>query len=364
LDQLPLPPTPRTRLLNEALEDAQSSIQALQLDVNAQVAGLTDGATANPKALYTPSQRAPKTYNDANYQAYNIHERAQAALSRTGTSHTSTYSPNSLVTHPPGPSDLTLPLLLANQTHLGHHTSLWNPSNSSYISGTRHGIHIISLDITYACLLRAAKIIQSVAHKGGLILFVGTRRNHEPIVVRAAARAKGYHIFDRWVPGTLTNGQQLLSRCAVKIVDLQDREIPTYSRGLLAKQKHSVIKPDLVVCLNPLENEVCLHECGLNDVPTIGIIDTDANPSWVTYPIPANDDSLRSVGLIAGVLSQAAKEGQRTRLEEGKAGRATYDLAAVKRFLTHTNEVDSLDIDEAAGDAERAAERKKAGERD
>lgn len=240
---------------------------------------------------------------------------------------------------------LTLPDLLANQTHLGHHTSLWNPGNSAYIFGKRAGIHIISLDQTYAYLQRASKVIRNVAYHGGLILFVGTRDGFTQIVTEAAKRAKGYHIFDRWVPGTLTNGQQLLAGCALEVVDVNDNPIPTYD-PLLDQGSHSVVRPDLVVCLNPLENEVCLHECGLNGVPTIGIIDTDANPSWVTYPVPANDDSLRSVALIAGVLSQAAQQGQQARLQEARSrGRATYNTRAVEEWLEKAQELASIDLD-------------------
>jgi small subunit ribosomal protein S2 len=85
--------------------------------------------------------------------------------------------------------------------------------------------------------------------------------------------------------------------------------------------------------MNPIENEVLLHECGLFGIPTIGIIDTDANPARVTYPIPANDDSLRSVALIAGTLGQAGKEGQRLRKEAALAGRTTYDTELLDNQL-------------------------------
>jgi small subunit ribosomal protein S2 len=266
-----------------------------------------------------------------------------------GTNNNGVYNPNKIIRNPPKPEDLDLPTLLANQTHLGHHTSLWNPANSSYIYGIREGIHIISLDITYAYLRRAAKVVQEVARRGGLILFIGTRRNQEEIVTRASERAGGYHIFHRWVPGTLTNGQQLLDRCAIKAVDMHDNEVKTYT-PLLSSGKTRVLRPDLVIVLNPLENEVCLHECGLNTVPTIGVIDTDANPSWVTYPIPANDDSLRSIALIAGVLSQAAAQGQADRLDMAAQGKTTYDTKAVNQWLAHAQVLYETDISEARVD--------------
>lgn len=109
-------------------------------------------------------------------------------------------------------------------------------------------------------------------------------------MVGAAKMAGGCHLFERWIPGSLTNGDQLLKMAGVKAVDEHDEVIDsTFVRKKL--YEHGAIKPDLVVMLNPLENYICLHECGLAGVPTIGVIDTDANPTWVTYPIPANDDS-------------------------------------------------------------------------
>ncbi|EAW08076.1 mitochondrial 37S ribosomal protein uS2m [Aspergillus clavatus NRRL 1] len=239
------------------------------------------------------------------------------------------YQPEDLIRNPPQPSDITLELLLASQTHLGHSTSRWNPQNSRYIFGIREGVHIISLDVTAAHLRRAAKVVEEVAARGGLILFVGTRKGQKRAVVRAAELAKGYHIFERWIPGSLTNGQQILGHCDIKVVNVLDEELPQFNEAL---PEQPAIKPDLVVCLNPIENAVLLHECGLNNVPTIGIIDTDADPTRVTYPIPANDDSLRAVSIIAGVLGRAGEAGQKRRLEEAKQGRVSYRLTPLKEM--------------------------------
>ncbi|KAB8071337.1 mitochondrial carrier domain-containing protein [Aspergillus leporis] len=238
-----------------------------------------------------------------------------------GSTVTDAYKPEDIIRNPPRPSDITLELLLASQTHLGHSTSRWNPQNSRYIFGIRDGIHIISLDVTAAYLRRAAKVVEEVAARGGLILFVGTRKGQKRYVVRAAELAKGYHIFERWIPGSLTNGQQILGHCETKVVNGLDEEIPKFKEALADR---SVLKPDLVVCLNPLENVVLLHECGLNNVPTIGVVDTDADPTRVTYPIPANDDSLRAIGVIAGVLGRAGEAGQARRMENANKGVLTY----------------------------------------
>lgn len=180
---------------------------------------------------------------------------------------------------------------------------------------------MISLDVTAAYLRRAAKVVEEVAARGGIILFAGTRKGQQDAVVKAAELASSYHIFERWIPGSLTNGQQILGHCATKVVNAFDEELPDFKQDLADRPS---IKPDLVVCFNPVENVVLLHECGLNNVPTIGICDTDADPTRLTYPIPANDDSLRSVGLIAGVLGRAGQDGQARRMKMAQEGQLSY----------------------------------------
>jgi len=268
-----------------------------------------------------PSSAAASNSPATNLDAYRTLHHLHNTTARLGTKLSPHYTPQSLLTNPPSPADVSLELLLASQAHLGHSTSLWNPANSRYIFGIREGIHIISLDITAAHLRRAAKIVSGVAERGGLILFVGTRPGHDRCVTRAAELAGACHLFERWTPGSITNGQQILGKCRMKVVDEHDRDVHGFEDQLIDR---SALKPDLIVCLNPLENYVMLHECGLANIPTIGIIDTDANPTWVTYPIPANDDSLRCVQVIAGVLGRAGQEGRAKRQMAAQQGRITF----------------------------------------
>jgi small subunit ribosomal protein S2 len=157
--------------------------------------------------------------------------------------------------------------------------------------------------------------------------------------------AAGCHLFGKWVPGTITNGTRIVGHGAVVEKDFADRTSPD---GPLVGQ--DPLRPDLVVCLNPLENYIMLHECGLYGIPTIGVIDTDANPTWVTYPIPANDDrfashppfpsrlcawganrgwcSLRCIQLIAGVLGRAGESGKNQRIQKTRDDEARAALMA------------------------------------
>jgi small subunit ribosomal protein S2 len=197
------------------------------------------------------------------------------------------YSPTELIRNPPRPEDVTLELLMASQTHMGHNTSLWNPANSRYIYGVRDGIHIIALETTAAHLRRAARVVEEVAFRAGLILIVGTRKGQMEIVTRAAQMAGACHVFTKWTPGAITNRDMILRTSRTKVVDKADKDVDGFD---IYTGTARPLLPDLVICLNPKENYTLLYECGLKNIPTIGIIDTDADPSWVTYTIPANDD--------------------------------------------------------------------------
>ena len=256
-------------------------------------------------------------------------QTSEKLTSQLGAKFARPYQPCHIVKRPPRPADITLELLLASQAHLGHSTSLWNPMNSRYIFGVRQGIHVISLEVTAAHLRRACRVVSGVAAQGGLVLFVGTRAGQAHVVTRAARMAGGYHLFTRWTKGSITNGQQILGPYKLKIVDEFDREIEGYEEELTEKP---ALKPDLVVVMNPMENYTLLHECALHQIPTIGVIDTDANPTWVTYPIPANDDSLRCIQVIAGVLGRAGEEGQAKRRESALEGSIPYSPIDVEEL--------------------------------
>lgn len=356
LDTTSYAPTASTREVEAKLNSLNESAKSLEASLNAHITSRILSFPDEPIPAQAVKTQVPEPFSlgaseispppfETLPSLYKAH-RGKKKAGRIGTSLTQVYNPNDLLSSPPRAAELTLPMILANQAHLGHHTALWHPSNSRYIFGIRHNIHIISLDVIFAHLRRAAKVTQEIARRGGLILFVGTRPGFTDIVINSARRANAYHIFSRWVPGTLTNGQQILEHCATKVVNIHDQVLPEHTRQLTEAMHSplttsspnssppSVLKPDLVIVLNCPENQVCLHECGLHNVPTIGIVDTDVNPSWVTYPVPANDDSLRSVALVAGVLSRAAEDGQRQRLDFArKHGRPNYSTIAVERML-------------------------------
>ncbi|KAJ4254958.1 hypothetical protein NW762_009760 [Fusarium torreyae] len=255
-------------------------------------------------------------------QQYKEWKRIQGNTRSLGSKLEKRYIPTELVNNPPGPEDITLEMLMASQTHLGHKTSLWNPANSRYIYGVRQGVHIISLETTAAHLRRAARVVEEVAYKAGLILFVGTRKGQMEIVTQAAEMAGACHLFTKWTPGAITNRDVILKMAGTKVVDHKDLELEGFENY---RGSARPLMPDLVVCLNPLENYTLLYECGLKSIPTIGVIDTNVDPSWVTYTIPANDDSLRAMAVVGGVLGRAGQRGQQRRLADAKKGQASWE---------------------------------------
>ncbi|KAK6359588.1 37S ribosomal protein, mitochondrial [Orbilia brochopaga] len=312
-------------------------------------------ATSKPArvAEKTPARPPRGDQPLTNLEAYNLRKAAKEEQSKLGAAIEPHYKPHELITNPPSPREITLELLLAAGTHLGHATALWNPGNQRYIFGIRQGIHLISLDVTAAHLRRAAKIVHGVSRSGGLIVFVGTRDGQERAIVEAARRTFGFYITERWIPGTITNKDQLLANQKLRVLDAFDREVKLTAKQKLALQERmareaesrmsagvkadpaefkiadtlqvplgtAAARPDLIVCMNPLENRTMLQECAQYRIPTIGIIDTDVDPTCVTYPIPANDDSLRCVQLIAGILGRAGEEGRLARYEAEKVRR-------------------------------------------
>ncbi|KAI1409244.1 hypothetical protein F5Y13DRAFT_182142 [Hypoxylon sp. FL1857] len=279
-------------------------------------------AQPQPPSIFTTNARAsvrrkkPVT-PDTTVEDYNLARQLKSKIGRIGSKVKRTYRPSDVFLHPPGPKDVTLELLMASQAHMGHHASLWNPANARYIYGIRQGIHIISLEETAAHLRRAARVVEEVAYRGGLILFVGTRPGQAQIVTQAAALARACHLFTKWTPGSITNSEVILAGMPIQMLDEHDEPVQGYDRHLMERRP---LIPDLVVCLNPMENYVLLHECSLVNVPTIGVIDTNAEPTWVTYGIPANDDSLRCLAVIGSVLGRAGEAGHKRRIEDAKKG--------------------------------------------
>lgn len=241
---------------------------------------------------------------------------AQKVLNLGAEISSNIYKPHENLHKPSTIAETGISSLLAAGGHLGHATNRVRANCLPFIYGIREGIHIIDLQQTLAALRRVSRVVEELSRKSGLLLFVGTREGQHRTVEKAAERSKGFYVHDHWVPGTLTNYQvitdqkQRAGRIEVNMADENS------GRQLSSSLHDTIIKPDLVIVLNPVENRAVLSECMKLRIPTAGIIDTDSEPSLLTYPIPGNDDSLRFTDLIAGVLSKAAERGRLARISD------------------------------------------------
>lgn len=305
-------------LLKEFVTNANLSSVFSELNPTTQPAGSGSSSSGKKSGNIYGRQKYPNLRPTPASEPYSKQElflrREHQAkmLGVLGSSIQSVYRPHEDIHKPPTPAQTTMETLLAAGAHLGHSTSMFRPTTQPYIYGVRDGIHIINLEQTLVHLRRASKVIEQIAEQGGLILYVGTRPGQQRSLEVAAKRSGGYYVHRRWVPGTLTNCREISQLWERVEVNMGDE--PT-DRLLSPRLKRSLVKPDLVVLLNPVENRNAIYECIQSNVPTIGIVDTDSEPSLLTYPIPGNDDSLRATDIFVGVLSKAAEKGRSRRLK-------------------------------------------------
>jgi small subunit ribosomal protein S2 len=216
---------------------------------------------------------------------------------------------------------ITLETLLSTGAHFGHLTSKWNPAMKDFIFMEKNGIHIIDLNKTLVAIEKAAEFMAGIIREGGEILMVGTKKQAQSIIKDEAERAKMHFITERWLGGTLTNFitikrsirrmQQLQkeSESENAWANLTKKEI----LGLLREKEkletlHQGIKdmkkiPDCLYIIDADYEATAIQEALRLDIPIVAIVDTNADPSLVDVPIPANDDSYRTIQMITQYLA-------------------------------------------------------------
>jgi len=219
--------------------------------------------------------------------------------------------------------------MLKAGVHFGHKKSKKHPGMDEYVFGIRNGISVIDLGKTKGKLAEAVDFAKKVAEKDGIILFVGTKRQASKIVEAAAKRAEMPYVSERWLGGTFTNFDKILigkkrleslieqkesGELAKKYTKKEVREIEREMKRLEIKfggiKKMNRI-PDAVFVVDIIEEETAVLEALTRRVPIIAITDTNTNPARINYPIPANDDAIRSIELITNAIADAVIEGKK-----------------------------------------------------
>ena len=214
--------------------------------------------------------------------------------------------------------------LLGSGAHFGHVTRKWNPNFSPYIISEKNGVHIIDLESTIKAVNEAASYVKKIVSKDGDILFVGTKKQAQDIVQQEADRCSMFYIVERWLGGTLTNFSTI--KKSIKRLKLLEKEGSNLYENMTKKEtqmlnreklkladQHRGIKdmrrlPDLVVIVDAQYEDTAIKEAKRLDIPTIAIVDSNTDPNKVTFPIPANDDSMRTINIIISALADAVLE--------------------------------------------------------
>ena len=224
--------------------------------------------------------------------------------------------------------------LLGTGAHFGHVTRKWNPNFKPYILLEKNGIHIINLESTIEAIAKASNFIKSVVSKNGEILFVGTKKQAQDIVQQEADKCSMFYIVERWLGGTLTNFSTI--KKSIKRLKMLEKEGSNLYENLTKKEtqmlnrervkladQHRGIKdmrrlPDAVVVVDAQYEDTAIREAKRLDIPVIAIVDSNTDPNKVDYPIPANDDSIRTIQLIIAALADAVMEARGVAGDKGE----------------------------------------------
>ena len=214
--------------------------------------------------------------------------------------------------------------LLDTGAHFGHVTRKWHPNYKPYVLTEKNGVHIINLEETIESFEKAMTFLQSIVKKNGEVLFIGTKKQAKDIVQQEADRCGMFYIVERWLGGSLTNfttikksirrlkslekeGSNLYENLTKKETQMLNRErvkLSDQHRGIKDMRK----PPDAVVIVDGQYEATAIKEATSMNIPIIALIDSNTDPTIVDFPIPANDDSLRTIQLIIGNIADSILE--------------------------------------------------------
>ena len=247
--------------------------------------------------------------------------------------------------------------LLETGAHFGHVTRKWHPNYKPYVLTEKNGVHIINLEETIASFEKAMTFIQGVVKKNGEVLFIGTKKQAKDIVQQEADRCGMFYIVERWLGGSLTNfttikksikrlkslekeGSNLYENLTKKETQMLNRErvkLSDQHRGIKDMRK----PPDAVVIVDGQYEATAIKEASSMNIPVVALIDSNTDPTTVDFPIPANDDSIRTIQLIIGNIADSILE-----IKGASKDKDNSNIADIQKNSVRTETVLSNDEEE------------------
>jgi len=256
----------------------------------------------------------------------------------------------------------TMRQLIEAGVHFGHQTHRWNPKMKPYLFGARNNIHIIDLQQSVPLLHRALHAVRDIVAGGGKVLFVGTKRQASDAVAEAAAKCGQYYVNHRWLGGMLTNWKTI-SQSIKRLKELEELLSGDANvQGLTKKETLNLTRerdklnralggikdmgglPAVMIVIDTVKEDIAIAEARTLGIPVVAVLDSNSDPSGITYPVPGNDDALRAINLYCDLFSLAIVGG----IEE--------HLAASGADLGESEDLPSDIVPEAAVVAEAGAE--------
>lgn len=240
-------------------------------------------------------------------------------------------------------SVVSMKQLLEAGVHFGHQTRRWNPKMKPFIFTERNGIYIIDLQKTVKMIDTAYDYMKDVAAKGGVVLFVGTKKQAQDSIEEEAVRAGQYYVNHRWLGGTLTNWKTIQSRIA-RLKELKKMSedgtfdvLPKKEVSVLTKQREKLERflggiedmpriPDVLYIVDPHKEQIAVKEAQKLHIPIVAMVDTNTDPDDVDVIIPSNDDAIRAVRLITAKMADAVIEGKQGQ-DDAKQAEAVVETA-------------------------------------
>jgi small subunit ribosomal protein S2 len=223
-------------------------------------------------------------------------------------------------------NDVSMQQLLEAGAHFGHQTHRWNPKMKPYIFGDRNGVHIIDLSQTVPLFARALEFVRQSAASGGKVLFVGTKRQAQDPIAEAARRSGQHFVNHRWLGGMLTNWKTISG--SIKRFKSLEEQLSGDTAGLTKKEVLQLTRerdkfelslggirdmggiPDVMFVIDANKEELAIKEANVLGIPVVAILDSNASPQGISFPVPGNDDASRAIRLYCDAIADAVLAGK------------------------------------------------------